>query len=124
MTLAFLIYAVSLLPSLIVFFVIAVGVLAFFALMIVVFNDHENTYRGRGEAKKPLPYNTLKKITAGIIFSALTVTLLPSEKTAWLMLGGYTAQTVYESAEGQKYKKLIMKKIDEVIGGKIDEATK
>ena len=60
-----------------------------------------------------------KSLKNSIIYAAIILslgTILPKEKTAWLMLGGYISQTVYESEDGQKYRKLIMQKIDKAIG--------
>lgn len=39
----------------------------------------------------------------------------PSKETLWLMVGGYTAQTVYQSETGVLLKQVIDKKLKEII---------
>lgn len=118
MTLAFLIYLVSFLPKLASIFmflgVASLIIAGLFALAWVISRDGVS-------CGKPLKWNKMTSwlIATGIFLITLNAAI-PEEKTAWLMIGGYAAQTAYESEEGQKYKKLIFQKIDEALQSKAD----
>ena len=121
MTIAFIIYLVGLIGNLNIAFVVTLCISAAWVILQGVrrvnFADtHSFPYTKEVDALR-LQIN--KSLKDSIIYAAIILslgTILPKEKTAWLMLGGYISQTVYESEDGQKYRKLIMQKIDEAIG--------
>ena len=110
MTLAFLIYIVALLPSLSTFFFVAMLAFIFsLPIILLLWSDYGN------DENKPMFIKFIKRAIFGVVFCGVMTTIIPKEKTAWWMLGGYAAQTVYQSEEGTKYRQLIMQKIDEAI---------
>lgn len=121
MTIAFIIYLVGLIGNLNIAFVVTLFISAAWVIVQGVrranFSDNYCFPYTKGEDDLRLQIN--KSLKNSIIYAAIILslgTILPKEKTAWLMLGGYISQTVYESEDGQKYRKLIMNKIDEAIG--------
>lgn len=118
MTLAFLIYFVSQLQAFSSFaFTMAIitGIGGLFVALIRYLTISPAEYyecEGGDEKKKKTMKIVYSLFAACFIFSSIG-TIIPKEKTAWLMLGGYAAQTVYESEDGIKYRKLIIQKIDE-----------
>lgn len=121
MTIAILVYLVALLPSLATF-LLTLGVIGCISVGIYTFIwavSHDGTFDN--------PIKWSKKVTLvvfAIIFCFFCRALLPSEKTAWLMLGGYAVQTAYESEEGQQYRKLIHKKVQEALGETVEQVKK
>ena len=76
-------------------------------------------------------YPTIKGIRvwpiALILFSGLANSLLPSERTMWMMAGAYTGQQIVESTIGKQTIELIELKLAEeleVLKGKAKEKTK
>ena len=63
---------------------------------------------GNKNYKKPMYINLF-----ALLFSAIVATLLPSEKTMYLMAGAYTTQAVVQSNVGKKTVDLIEQKLDE-----------
>lgn len=58
------------------------------------------------------------------IASVTFLTIIPKEKTVWLMAGAYGAQSVYESQAGQDLKKLVELKIKGIVDAEMEKATK
>lgn len=58
------------------------------------------------------------------VTSITLLTIIPKEKTVWLMAGAYGAQSVYESQAGQELKKLVELKIKGIVDAEIEKATK
>lgn len=76
-------------------------------------------------------YPTMKGIRVWpivlILFAGLTNSLLPSERTMWMMAGAYTGQQIVESNIGKQTVELIELKLAEeleVLKGKAKEKTK
>ncbi len=76
-------------------------------------------------------YPTMKGIRVWpivlILFAGLTNSLLPSERTMWMMAGAYTGQQIVESNIGKQTVELIKLKLAEeleVLKGKAKEKTK
>ncbi len=59
-----------------------------------------------------------------IIVLITTATLLPSERTAYLMVGAYAAQRVAEDPKVQQISSKVLKAIELKIDGYIEEASK
>ena len=121
MTIAFIIYLVGLLGSLkAVTLILAIPSFAYMLAQCIRRVNFSEVHRlPYNEAEEDLRLRINKTLKNCIVWTSIFVTLnaiIPKEKTAWMMLGGYITQTVYESEDGQKYRKLIMQKIDEAIG--------
>ncbi len=116
MSIAFLIYLVALLPKLSAFFGGLAGVGG------IVFGWYSFLwFLTRGDSNS-FPWNKLaNKLAVVCLVLGFITTALPSEKTAWLMLGGWAVQTAYESEDGQRFKKLILEKVEDAIKEKAEE---
>lgn len=64
--------------------------------------------------------NYLRNATIGVFSLGIITAIIPSEKTMYMMLAGYTAQTVVQSDTAAKVLKVINQKLD----GYLEEATK
>ena len=111
MDLALLIYAAGVVGKLDMVFGIAAIAFIFFSLM--VFST---------ESGKPKIANICIRVHIAGWLLALLTALLPSERTVWLMAGGYAAQQVAQSEKTHviigKVDALINKKLDELLEGK------
>ena len=92
---------VSKLSGLFVFIAIASGISGLICLAAVLF-DNDKSYQ-----------KSVYICLTTWLCSALIATLLPSEKTMYLMAGAYTTQAVAQSTVGQKTVELIEQKLDE-----------
>ena len=106
MDLALLIYAAGVVGKLDMVFGIAAIAFIFFSLM--VFST---------ESGKPKIANICIRVHIAGWLLALLTALLPSERTVWLMAGGYAAQQKTHVIIG-KVDALINKKLDELLEGK------
>ena len=61
------------------------------------------------------PMPIIKKLGVIAAIAAVSLVVVPTEKTAWLMVGGYAAQTAYQSEEGVKYRQLLLDKVESVL---------
>lgn len=91
------------------------GLIGLIVYLIVVWQAVDVYNRKFSDFKGSLTKCTLTVFCAAILSSAV-----PSEKTMYLMLAGYTAQQVVQSDTGDKIVKVINAKLDEYI----EEATK
>lgn len=116
MTIAILVYLVGLLPNLIVFLYCLGMTCGAIAYMSVFYSLLE---------KGKIIFSRVVIFSAIVCFFSFGLKVfIPSEKTAWLMLGGYAVQTAYESEEGQQYRKLIHKKVQEALGDTVEQVKK
>lgn len=116
MTLAFLIYFVAFLGKL------SFTLWVFFCGSLVATVAAGIHFATKGTMIYDPDDSKMRKATKGfkycVIASAIllgTIAIVPSEKTAWLMLGGFALQEAYESEEGAKIRKIISRKIDEAL---------
>lgn len=140
MDLALLVYGISLLTKIGSFFTacIAVSVVAIiFGLVIFLYHvletpsDYDYKY-GPGKQETDRRWNERKafskfilKISVPSFFLAVTIAmLLPSEKTAYIMVGAYTAQKVAENPEVQKLSGKVLTIIENKLDTYVDEAEK
>ena len=93
MELVWLVYGISLLSSLnaVSFFIAFFGTVAAVSLWIITIVDDAKVHRG-----------FLWFITILPVFSAISMVLLPSEKTAYTMVAAYATQKVVERPETQE----------------------
>jgi hypothetical protein len=133
MELALLVYVISLLQSVDVFFKLCIFALVLVSAVLGIYlgdsgdkmyyNDKENTRRAASavNAKKWLWRNIWIAIA-----SAWVIILLPSEKTAYTMVGAYAAQKIAQDPKteqmGSKVLVIINQKLDEYIDEGISKA--
>lgn len=127
MELAWLVYFISMLEGL-RFVIVGMIVISLFyipmASLYMIIDCTEEDYHSETQRKriKQLRLQIAKSIkTVFIIFTIATILsiLLPSKKTAYIMVGAYAAQRIAESGEvkevGTKVYKLINKQLDEYL---------
>lgn len=126
MSLALLVYAISLLGPLTVFSIVLVLVALVTALCFAMHlvDIGNGCYPGEEEqrTKSSRKYRKASLILAFCL--SLFVVFTPSEKTAWLMTGAMVAQNVYESEAGDKLKKIVANKLDSILDEQLAEQTK
>jgi hypothetical protein len=140
MDLALLVYGISLLTSLgsfIAFCVAASAISSALGIMIFLYHtletpsDYDYKY-GPGKEVTDQRWNDRKsfsksilKISVPAFFIAATLgLLLPSEKTAYIMVGAYTAQRVAENPEVQKLSGKVLTIIENKLDTYVNEAEK
>lgn len=138
MDLALLVYGISLLEKVITFF----GVVIFFGLIVsfvtaiftlswkFVGNEYSWNLNKDGSVKEPVMRGRLfgqKMFKWSIvisIFSAFILIALPSEKTAYMMVGAYATQKVTENEKVQETGKKVLTLIEQKLDNYIDEGIK
>lgn len=110
MELALFIYIAGVIGNISSFFAVSAA-LTFIALVIYITNNYIDGFT-EVEIKKMF-------IVVPFVFGFIS-TIIPSEKTMYLMLAGYTSQQVLQSETGNKIVKVINAKLDDYI----DEITK
>jgi xanthine/uracil permease len=137
MTLAFLIYLIQFLSSLQVLFAVLASVcLATAAVLGVCWSDvstkdefnEDGTKRMNARLAKANSYLKRMRFYGGIGLTLVVVAILiPSQRTAYMMAGGYVTQKIAESpaaAEiGNKVLKIINAKLDVMINDELDKLT-
>ena len=104
------------------------GVLVFCAILLAlaVVADLINTasHNGVYSEKKKFPFQKTwgKWCTAGALFLALLTSIIPSEKTMYMMAAAYGAQQVAQSEAAGKVVKIVNGKLDEYLA-EIEEKT-
>ena len=104
------------------------GVLVFCAILLAlaVVADLINTasHNGVYSEKKKFPFQKTwgKWCTAGALFLALLTSIIPSEKTMYMMAAAYGAQQVAQSEAAEKVVKIVNGKLDEYLA-EIEEKT-
>lgn len=132
MDLALLVYSISVLaklaPALAV--VIFVSILAFAATMIyrlaglsVESWDSEKTRKEKLEAR-PTVDKWAKRIFAVFTVALLLEIAIPSEKTAYMMVGAYATQKVAENEKVQETGKKVLTIIEQKLDAYIEEGIK
>ena len=128
MELALLIYGISLLPGLktIFGFLIVIGcVLTVFGIiMFFVWHDRPSWYNEQQDSDR-LRYLELSKPifkfgVGFVILSSVFSLMIPSEKTAWMMVGGYAGQTLVTNDTVNKAVSETSSKLLTIINNKLD----
>jgi hypothetical protein len=133
MELALLVYAISLLERIGVFFGLSLAALIIISLVLVGFiaDSAEKSYYSDSENIKRAARATsaTKWMWRNLwiaIASAWVIILLPSEKTAYTMVGAYAAQKIAQDPKteqmGSKVLVIINQKLDEYIDEGISKA--
>lgn len=142
MELAFLVYAISLLTGLATITILVAIVCALAAAVlflnsqfsqdeytsnleasdVATYEETKNRYKNKADrikAKMDRFYANFKRFSAVAIVALVIAVLLPSEKTAWIMVGAYATQKVVTSPgmqeTGDKVVKIINNKLDEYL---------
>jgi hypothetical protein len=140
MTLAFIIYLIQFLDSIKIVSVIASVAFAFVAFVYFAgWVDVSPTATIQKSAKSDgsgelITYNKasrylgiIKRFVSFSIVAIAVALLIPSQRTAYLMAGGYVTQTIAESpaaaAIGNKVLNLINVKLDSMINDELDKLT-
>ena len=132
MDLVLLVYCISLLSGFsgigITIMIVSASAVAFLIMYRAMecneagyYSDYEN------EKRRQKGENASKIIKFSIIAwfcSALFLTFLPSEKTAYMMVGAYAAQKVVENDKVQETGGKVLKLINQKLDDYIDEGTK
>ena len=134
MDLALLVYGISLLAKLSAFFVgtltIACGLFVVFGAWYLTETDRKSYYsdqmNDKREANGVMCVRRMKQCIAYGVFACLMLVAIPSEKTAFTMVGAYAAQKVAENDKVQamsgKVLTIIEQKLDHYIDEGIQEA--
>lgn len=113
MTIAFLIYAISILDNLHALAgVFLASVVAF--LMLMGFMYMSASVDDEHEKQKTI-LMWVRRVVVGTAIGGMVMVFVPSSKTAWLMIGGYAAQSAFESETGEKLKAIVNAKLDEIL---------
>ena len=68
-----------------------------------------------GEAKEVLKFKWVKRYVISVVLLSVTYSLIPAQKTMYLMLAGYVGQGVVQSEASEKVVKILNKKLDEYL---------
>lgn len=127
MEFALLIYGISLLDKIIGFFIfvsVISGIVLFGGGIIscVSYGDSKKLAESR---KVDHDFEIAKRVTKHaaiiLVISSLFTIIIPSEKTAYLMLGGYTAQKIVQSDNAQEISGKLMKIINQKLDSYIED---
>lgn len=128
MDLALLVYAISLLHGISSFFgtvIAAVAVSSICMLLFLADSGEKSYYSAKENASRTATATSCKTWlwrNLGIgIFSAWVLILLPSEKTAYTMVGAYAAQRVAENEKVQHLSSKVLTIIEQRLDGFITE---
>jgi hypothetical protein len=121
MDLALLVYGISLLSGFKSFFIF-LGILSVLAILGNVFYYSDYCDGGTEQAKK-----TISRMWLGFwvsIVSMIMLIFIPTEKTAYTMVGAYAAQKVAENDKVQQMSGKVLTIIEQKLDGYIDEGLK
>lgn len=134
MDLAMLVYAVSLLDKIHGFLVLSLIITTALTCILYMYRFSECSPRHYNSEKeneklvengKWATSNANKFIVGGIIASVFLI-LIPTEKTAYMMVGAYAAQKVSESGQvaevSSKIMKVVNSKLDQYVEDAIDQS--
>ena len=68
-----------------------------------------------GEAKEVLKFKWVKRYVISVVLLSVTYSLIPAQKTMYLMLAGYVGQGVVQSEASGKVVKILNKKLDKYL---------
>ena len=135
MDLALLVYAISLLPSLSSFFVSLVAGLGLVSIGMLFYLGDAGYRSYYNEAENAAHADTATKCKKWLwrnlwlsLTFCLVLVFLPKEKTAYMMVGAYTAQKIAQDPKveqvGAKVLTIINQKLDSYVDEGIEEAEK
>ena len=123
MELALFIWVADVLPSVSVLFVLIMVLIGLYCLIKILWascnSDCEYTKKympdSYAKAMEVWKMKWIKKPAAAVIIIGVIVSLIPTEKTMYLMLAGYTGQRIVQSEAADKVVQIINKKLDEYL---------
>ena len=124
MDLALLVYGISLLSGFSKFFIF-IGAIAI--LTMIANAIYYADYGESGREVNQIGKNCISRMWKAfwlVIVSALILILIPSEKTAYTMVGAYAAQKVSENDKVQQMSGKVLTIIEQKLDGYIDEGFK
>ncbi len=130
MDLAILVYVISLLHGIGGFFTAAAIIsgifFVFFSMWKFAETDHQSYYSERKNAERAangvMCWKWMKVFATTGIISAWVLILLPTEKTAYTMVGAYAAQRVAENPKVQELSGKVLKVIENKLDKYVEEA--
>ena len=136
MDLVWLVYAISLLHGFGTLLIMSAIVSGFFGMCFLIYRGAEcsqESWHGERECQKRAEKGKwamghVKTCLKVFILSAVLATLLPTEKTAYMMVGAYATQKIAENDKvqetGGKVLQIINQKLDQYVEEGIAEAEK
>lgn len=129
MELALLVYAISLLPKVSGFILtVTIGCgaacLAFLLYRVAelpINSWDSESYRNEKKEKQPFAEKWMKRFGITALVLSLIGVAIPSERTAYMMVGAYTAQTVAQNQKVQETGKKVIDLINQKLDSYIDE---
>lgn len=123
MELALFIWVANVLPSVSVLFVLIMVLIGLYCLIKILWascnSDCEYTKKympdSYAKAMEVWKMKWIKKPAAAVIIIGVIVSLIPTEKTMYLMLAGFAGQKVVQSEAADKVVQIINKKLDEYL---------
>lgn len=118
MDLALLVYAITLLGTMKLAFVMAfwICVIAIIGLFIHLADAYTETSR-------KWAWKNIKRWFTGLVIMAILAVITPTEKTAYLMVGAYAAQKVAENERVQQLSGKVLKVLEQRLDQYIEEGT-
>lgn len=129
MELALLVYAISLLPK-ISGFILAITIgcgaasVAFFLYRVAelpINSWDSDSHRNEKKEKQPFAEKWMKRFGIATLVISFIGVAIPSERTAYMMVGAYTAQTVAQNQKVQETGKKVIDLINQKLDSYIDE---
>lgn len=123
MTVPLIIYLVEVLDKIsfaLTFIFILSFVGAVIAFSVWSFNADMSKYGDDYEAKASSAKKILKSIVIVICVTATLNIIIPSKQTVYLMIGGYVAESIYESPEAKAFGNKVLN----IVNNKLDELEK
>lgn len=132
MDLALLVYAISLLAGIKSFFVSAIIASAFicivFFMWFVTETDRKSYYsekeNDKREANGVMCVKWIKRGVVTAVIAAFLLIFVPTEKTAYTMVGAYAAQKVAENDKVQQMSGKVLTIIEQKLDGYIEDGIK
>lgn len=112
MELALFVYLAGIVGTLGRFLVVTLGIGIFGVLVFLLVAWYQVDCCGRKFSEF---YKTLRNACIGLFCLGIVASLIPSEKTMYMMLAGYTTQSVVQSETADKVVKVINTKLDEYL---------
>jgi len=120
MTVPLIIYLVEVLDkisSALVFIFILSSIGAVIAFATWSFNGDMSKYGDEYKTKAASAKKILKSIVIVMCVTAILDIIIPSKKTIYLMIGGYAAESIYESPEAEAFGNKVLN----IVNNKLDE---
>jgi TRAP-type C4-dicarboxylate transport system permease large subunit len=129
MDLALLVYGISLLAGIKAFWIttaIVCGALTFFSVIYATTDCEERSYYSPAENAKRVEngkaaWRWVRRLIITGIISAWIIIFIPTEKTAYTMVGAYAAQKVAENEKVQQMSGKVLTIIEQKLDQYIDE---